>query len=165
MLNLSNLLGHGEDLTPVQMSLRAVIIFIVTLVLIRIGGVRIFGRRSSLDTIIVIVMGSVLARAIVGASPLLSTIAAATVMIITHRLFSRWCHSSERFEQLVKGKKTVLFTKGGINNLNLKKMGLTRSDLLESARLETKSESFNEIDSAFLETNGRISFISKKNDQ
>src|SRR5689334_307328 len=103
MPNLSNLLGHGEDLTALQMSLRAVIVFFATLVLIRLGGVRIFGRRSSLDTIIMIVMGSVLARGIVGASPLVPVIAAATAMIAVHRLLAWSCHHNERFEWLIKG--------------------------------------------------------------
>lgn len=162
MNRITELLGHGEDLTPVQMALRAIIVFIVTLVLIKIGGVRIFGRRSSTDTIIVIVMGSVLARGIVGASPLLSVIAAATAMILLHRIFGWLSFKFKWFDRIIKGGKTRLFENGTILLPNLEKTALTTSDLTESLRLETKQNELDEIETAFLETNGRISFILRK---
>src|SRR5690242_3092412 len=146
MNNITDLLGHGEHLTPLQMAIRAIIVFIVTLVLIRFGGVRIFGRRSSLDTIIVIVMGSVLARGIVGASPLLSVIAAATAMILLHRLFAWLSHKNKTFEALIKGNKITLYEKGTVQVSNLEKAALTLSDLQESLRLETKQDALDEID-------------------
>jgi uncharacterized membrane protein YcaP (DUF421 family) len=162
MNKITELLGQGEDLTPLQMALRAILIFIVTLILIRLGGVRIFGRRSSTDTIIVIVMGSVLARGIVGASPLLSVIAAATAMIILHRLFALLSHKFKWFERMTKGRKITIYENGAILLSNLQKTSLTTSDLMESLRLETKEDKLEKIESAQLETNGRISFINKK---
>lgn len=161
MNKLTELLGQGEDLTPLQMALRALLVFIVTLLLIKVGGVRIFGRRSSTDTIIVIVMGSVLARGIVGASPLLSVIAAATAMILFHRILAWLSYKSAWVEGLVKGNKTILYENGIVKLSNLKKTALTKSDLQESLRLETKQDELEKIETAFLETNGRISFISK----
>ena len=162
MNKITELLGHGEDLTPLQMALRAIIVFIVTLVLIKIGGVRIFGRRSSTDTIIVIVMGSVLARGIVGASPLLSVIAAATAMILLHRIFGWLSFKFKWFDRIIKGGKTRIYEKGSILLSNLQKTALTTSDLEESLRLETKQNELDDIETAYLETNGRISFIVKK---
>jgi uncharacterized membrane protein YcaP (DUF421 family) len=162
MNKISELMGQGEDLTPLQMALRAILIFIVTLILIRLGGVRIFGRRSSTDTIIVIVMGSVLARGIVGASPLLSVIAAASAMIILHRLFGWLSQKFKWFDRMIKGRKTRLYENGTILLSNLEKTALTTSDLMESLRLETKQEELEKIESAYLETNGRISFINKE---
>ena len=165
MNKIIDLLGHGEDLTPVQMALRAIIVFIVTLVLIKIGGVRIFGRRSSTDTIIVIVMGSVLARGIVGASPLLSVISGATAMILLHRLFGWLSFKFKWFERIIKGGKTRIYENGAILLSNLEKTALTTSDLTESLRLETRQNELEEIETAYLETNGRISFILKKEEE
>lgn len=165
MNRINEFLGQGEDLTPIQMALRAIIVFIVTLVLIKIGGVRIFGRRSSTDTIIVIVMGSVLSRGIVGASPLVSVIAAATAMILLHRIFGWLSYKFKWFDRLIKGGKTKLYDKGKILLSSLEKTALTTSDLTESLRLETKQNELDEIETAFLETNGRISFIVKKKEE
>jgi uncharacterized membrane protein YcaP (DUF421 family) len=161
MDNLHDMLGHGENLTPFQMSFRAAIVFVFALILIRIGGVRIFGRRSSVDTIIVIVMGSVLARGIVGASPLLSVLAASAIMILLHKLFSWLSSRFNKFESLVKSKRIILYQNGQINNSNLVKAGLSKNDLLESLHLESKQRDLEGISTVYLETNGRISFIQK----
>lgn len=159
---MDELIGHGEYLTALQMSARAVIMFIVMLVLIRIGGVRIFGKRSGFDIIIMITIGSVVARGIVGASPFLSTIAAATAMIVVHRLFAWLSIKNQMTEKLIKGDRIHLYRNGKINEKNLRRASLTKMDLEESLRLETKDSALDKIESAYLETNGRISFILKK---
>jgi uncharacterized membrane protein YcaP (DUF421 family) len=66
---LQTLVGEGEKLTVLQMSVRAFVMFIITLVLIRFAGLRTFAKQSSFDNIIVIMLGAVLARGVVGASP------------------------------------------------------------------------------------------------
>jgi uncharacterized membrane protein YcaP (DUF421 family) len=159
---LYSLWGSGEQLTAVQMAIRAIITFLITLVLIRVGGVRIFGKRSGFDTIIMITMGSVLARGIVGASPFWSAIAAATAMIAVHRLLGWLCIKSRAIESLIKGKQDILYKNGKIIPANLKKASLTEMDLEESLRLETRTNSFEKVKEAFIETNGRISFIMKE---
>ena len=42
---------------------------------------------------------------------------------------------------------------------------MSENDLHESLRLETKKLTLAEIDTAFMETNGRISFILKEDDK
>jgi uncharacterized membrane protein YcaP (DUF421 family) len=51
MTLLQTLFGEGEHLNPVQMGLRALVTFFVALLLIRVAGMRTFGRRSAFDTI------------------------------------------------------------------------------------------------------------------
>jgi len=159
---IDKLIGHGEVITALQMSIRATIVFFITLILIRIGGVRIFGRRSAVDTIVVIIMGSVLARGIVGASPFLATIAAAAAMIVIHRLLGWLSVKYRSMEIAIKGDHVLLYSHGKVITKNLEKTSLSREDLEESLRLETKDSSLEKVESAYLETNGRISFIMKK---
>ena len=162
MNKLQDLIGQGENLTPLQMSVRAVVIFFVTLILIRIGGVRMFARRSALDTILMITLGAVLSRAIVGASPFLTVIVACTVMVILHRLLGFLSVKSKKIEEVVKGSHTLLYQNGKIMQKNLEKTSISEGDLMESLRLETKDTSLEKIEKAYLEDNGRISFILKK---
>ncbi|MBV9962879.1 MAG: hypothetical protein JO072_11595, partial [Parafilimonas sp.] len=61
--------GEGEHLNVLQMSVRTFFTFILLMLLIRLAGMRTFAKRSAFDNIIVILLGAVLARGVVGASP------------------------------------------------------------------------------------------------
>jgi len=162
MDSIYQIFGEGKDLTMWQMCARSFAMFFITLVLIRLGGVRMFGKKSAFDDIIVIMLGAVLSRGVVGASPFWSTVAAATVMIIIHRVVAFACIKSKRIEKLLKGELKLLYKDGRIKEENLKSTSLSKSDLHESLRLETQKDNFDDVDTAYIETNGRISFITKK---
>ena len=159
MNELELLWKTDEQLGPVPMAIRALMMFIVALVLLRVGGIRIFGQKSALDNVIVIMLGAVMARGIVGASTLYATIVAASVMIGTNRGIAWLCQRSDGFNNLVKGKPIVLIIAGKIKENAMRQANLSRSDLLESLRLETQNEVLDKVEKATLETNGRISFI------
>ena len=159
------LFGEGEKLNILQMSMRALVMFLIMLILIRFAGRRAFAKKSSFDNIIVIMLGAVLARGVVGASPFWSTVAASIIMIILHRIVA-WLSVKNNFvERLVKGNAILLFQKEKIVGKNLTKTGISKKDLHESLRLETKKDSLEDIEDAYLETNGRISFILKKKEE
>jgi uncharacterized membrane protein YcaP (DUF421 family) len=157
----TTLWGQGDQLDAGQMALRAVVMYMVTLILIRLGGMRIFGKKSAFDTIIVIMMGAVLARVIVGASPFTGTVAAAAVMVAINKGLAWISTKSDVINRLLKGKPLLLYDAGEIIWKNMEKACLSQSDLMESLRLETKKASLSDIDQAYMETDGRISFIGK----
>ena len=163
MNSLTYFFGQDENLNAWQMSARAILVFFVTLVLIRFGGVRIYGKKSAFDTTIMIIMGAVLARGIVGASRLDSAIAASTCMIIIHRLLAWLCMKSKILEIIIKGKARVIFQDQEVLKNNHAKEALSEADFLQSLRLETKNSTPEDVDTAYMETNGRISFVVKKN--
>jgi uncharacterized membrane protein YcaP (DUF421 family) len=156
------ILGSGEHLSPLHMTIRAILIFFIALLLIRIGGLRIIGKKSGFDMVIMIMLGAVLARGIVGASPLVSTVAAATIMIVINRSLAWLSLKSPLLNKIFKGKALILYCNEKINWINMDKACLSESDLLTSLRLETHHNSLENIEQATLETNGRISFLIKK---
>jgi uncharacterized membrane protein YcaP (DUF421 family) len=162
---LQNLVGEGEKLTVLQMSVRAFAMFVIMLVLIRIAGLRTFAKQSTFDNIIVIMLGAVLARGVVGASPYWSTVGASVVLVVMHRIVAWMAVKSQKFEKLVKGKSIKLFQDGSIKNDNLDKTGMSKNDLFESLRLETNKSDFSQIETASMEPNGRISFILQEKDK
>lgn len=162
MNTINYLFGEGEHLTMLQMCMRTFTMFIVMLALIRLSGMRTFAKRSPFDTIITIMLGAILARGVVGASNYIDTIAASILMVSMHRLVAWLSVKNKKFERLIKGTYIKLYSEGAIISNALEKTGMSENDLHESLRLETKKLTLSEIDNAFLETNGRISFILKR---
>lgn len=158
---LTQLFGEGENQTTLQMSARAVVIFIITLILLRIAGRRSFGMKSPFDNIIVILLGAILSRAVVGASEFVPTIASATVIAVLHRLGAWMGALNLRFGALIKGQKIVLFEKGELKHDNMRRALVSESDLYASLRNDMHLESFERIESAYMENNGQISFVRK----
>ena len=162
MDTINFLFGEGEKLNMLQMGMRAFLMFFIMLILIRFTGRRAFAKKSSFDNIIVIMLGAVLARGVVGASPFWATVAASIVMVIMHRITAWLAVKNKPVEKLIKGEYISLYNQKKFVDNNLTKTGISKNDLHESLRLETKKDSLEDIESAYLETNGRISFILKK---
>ena len=158
---LSKIFGEGKDLNIYQMCLRAIVIFFITLFLIRVSGRRSFGMRSPFDNIIVILLGAILSRTIVGASEFLPTISAAFVIVFMHRLFAWIAMSYQQFGAIIEGEKIILYENGILINGNMKKALLSEKDLYESLRKTLNMDSLENIKCAYMECNGEISFIKK----
>src|SRR4026207_455077 len=104
MNTIEALWGHGDQLTPLQMSCRGFVMFFIALALLRIAGKRTFGKNSAFDTVIGIMMGAILGRAVVGASPFLSTVAAGLVIVGLHRIIATLAVTQDWLGKLVKGE-------------------------------------------------------------
>ena len=63
-----------------QMALRAVIVYAVTLAMVRLGKKRFMGKATAFDMILGIMLGSIVSRAITGNAPLVPALAAAAAL-------------------------------------------------------------------------------------
>jgi quercetin dioxygenase-like cupin family protein len=54
----------GKDLNSLQMTCRAIVSFFLTLVLIRIAGIRTFGKKTPFDNVVAIMLGSIFSRVV-----------------------------------------------------------------------------------------------------
>ena|SRR5437867_2269489 len=159
---INNLWGEGDQLNALQMSIRAFVMFLIAFVFIRLSGKRAFAKKSPFDNVIVIMLGAVLARGVVGASPFFSTIAASAIMMIIHRILAWGSVKNNVVNKILKGEIIPLYKDGKILWRNMEKTTISQSDLMQSLRLETQKTTLDEIEMAYLEDNGRISFIVKK---
>lgn len=159
---IDRLFGHGTDLNFLQMSMRAIVIFFVALILIRLTGMRVFGIKSAFDTCIIIMLGAVLARAVVGASPFLPTIIASLSLVLVHKIIAMISVNNQFVSHLVKGKPLSLYKNGILNDKNLRKCSLSYGDVMEEIRLEMNQNNMDNIEEIFMERTGKISMIKKK---
>jgi len=155
------LFGQGKDLTALQMSMRGIIVFILALLLIRISGRRSFGLHTPLDNIITILLGAVLSRAVVGASPFLPVIICCLVIVIIHRLLGMLVSRSENFARIIEGSKMLLFKDGHFINDNMKKAQVCKENIMQGIRESALTDDLSKIDRVYIERNGVISVIKK----
>jgi len=160
-MNISEIFGSGEDLAPLQMAARAFVMFFIALLLIRIAGMRIFGIKTAFDNILVIMLGAILSRGVVGASPFLSTITAAAAMILVHKILAWLAMKHEWVGKIVKGYRRSLYHNGEIREENLEKTSISKDDLMEGVRLEINKNSLDDVDQIYIEKTGEISVVKK----
>jgi uncharacterized membrane protein YcaP (DUF421 family) len=161
-LFLYKLFGEGRDLDTLQMCSRAFVIFFITLALIRISGRRTFGKRSAFDNTSAIILGAVLSRAVVGASPFVPTVACCLVLVLLHRGLAWISIKNKLVGQLIKGDEIPLYRNGKLNEENLEKSLLSENDLLSDVRLKGNVKTLNEVSEIYMETGGEVSIIKKK---
>jgi uncharacterized membrane protein YcaP (DUF421 family) len=151
--------GHGKDLNALQMSARALVIFFVSLVLVRLAGMRAFGRKSSFDTVILVGFGSVITRAIHGASPAIPIICACTTLVLVHRFVGMLTARVPLVERLVKGETQVLYHEGQLDQRKMRRAGISPTDLDEAARGKAQTPSHHDVREVRLETSGELTVI------
>ena len=158
---IHTLFGTGRDLNSLQMVCRAIVSFLLTLVLIRIAGIRTFGKRSAFDNVIVIMLGSIFSRVVVGASPFIPTTLGCLAFVLVHSGLGWISVRSDVIGRLVKGERKVLYAEGKMDERNMRRVMVSKKDLLESVRLRLNSDNLDEVQEIVLERNGEISVIRK----
>jgi uncharacterized membrane protein YcaP (DUF421 family) len=161
MQTLHEIFGSGKDLTVIQMTARSVLVFVIALILIRISGRRSFGLHSPLDNIITIMLGAVLSRAVVGASPFLSVIAGCTAIVFVHRMFAYGMVHNRRFSKLVTGQKILLFKDGNFIKKDMDKALICEDEILQEVRKTVLTEDLDRIEKIYMEKNGEVNSIKK----
>lgn len=154
--------GEGKDLTIWQMSARAIVVYFIAMAFIRISGKRTFARKTGFDTIMQIIFGAVLSRAIVGASPFISTIGACFAMVLLHRTLAWLIIKNKHIEHFFKGDRVVLFENGKIDHDQLSKSLMTKDDLMSDVRLKANVDSYDDVENIYRENTGEISVVKKK---
>lgn len=155
------LFGEGDELNLLQMGLRAFAIYLIALILIQASGIRTLGKKSPFDIVVSILLGAVLSRAVVGASPFWSTVAAGAVIVLVHRVLAWLCIHNAKLGIALKGREMLLYADGQFIKENMNRSLLTDGDLMESVRLQTNCNSLENIEAIYLERSGRISVIKK----
>jgi uncharacterized membrane protein YcaP (DUF421 family) len=156
----------GEsDLTALQMSCRAIVMFFISLAIIRIAGRRSFGMHSALDNIIVILLGTVLGRVVVGASPVIPTVLACLTFAILHRLVAWLGIYFPSFGNWTKGTQIVLYKDGKLLRKNMLRSLVSEDDIMEGVRRVALVDSLDTIDKVYMDRSGHISATRKTNVQ
>ena len=152
--------ADAQQLTALQVLLRAVLIFFATLCIVRIADKRFFAKKTAFDFILGFILASMMARAINGSEQLGPTIVAGFALALLHRglgwLACRW----PQIGGWIKGHSQTLIEDGRVDRDALRKHHMGEDDLLEELRLNGV-ETPTEAKLARLERTGEISVIER----
>lgn len=154
--------GEPEALTLLQIALRGLTIFIAGLAMVRIGDRRSLAEKTAFDAVFIVLLGSMLSRAINGASPFLTTIGGGIALVFVHRIFAFVAYRSHGFGKLIKGRDIALVRNGEVDWQAMKRTLVSKHDLEEDLRLHAHTEDLATIRLARLERSGDISFLKKE---
>jgi uncharacterized membrane protein YcaP (DUF421 family) len=157
-------LGIGstpQELSFLQVSLRGVIVFVATLVMVRIGDKRFLPKKTAFDAILVFILASMLARAVNGSAAFFPTLGCGFVLVILHRFFAAIAFRSHAFGKLIKGSEQLIIRDGVIDDNVARQNDLTIHDIKEELRLNGKVGDPGKVKEAWLERSGEISVIQR----
>ncbi len=158
--SITQLLGlDAVELTIWHMVVRAVVVYLSALFMVRIGEKRFFGKNTAFDIILGIIFGSVVSRAITGSSEFFPTLVAGLTLILLHWLFAALSFNFNWFGSFVKGNSRLLVKDGEILWEAMRKSHISEEDLMSALRLHGNVEELDEVKEARLERSGDISVI------
>ena len=162
--SLEILLGLGvepKELTFVQISLRGIIVFLVTVSAMRLGHKRSLARKTPFDAVLLVILAAVLSRAINGSAAFFATIGGGVVLVLLHRLFAFLAYYSHGFGILVKGQPDTIVRDGQCDFHSMRRNHVSTHDLEEDMRLSAHTDDLSRVRIARIERSGDISFIKK----
>jgi len=160
METLNDILGlDTEKLLAFQMTARAIVIFFISLILIRIAGLRTLGKQTAFDVLTSLMLGAIMGRAIVTNQSFFGSILAALVLMLLHRLMAWLTFRSKKIGAIIKGESLLLMKDGKKQKNNLSRSHITDEDILEALRHDVNINSLDKVIEVHLERSGEISIV------
>ncbi len=142
--------------------LRPVIVYVFLIVGLRLAGKRELAQLNPFDLVVLLTLSNTVQNAIIGKDNSLAggLIGAATLLIVNY-LVVRFLFTHEKIDRVVEGQPDVLVDHGLVQEHNLKRELLTRSELEVAAHRQGFGD-LKEVERAVIEPGGGIYFVPRK---
>lgn len=138
---------------------RTLFFYFFIMISYRLMGKREIGQLGVIDLIVSILIAELVAISIENINePLVLTVAPITILVLIEILFAFISVKSRKFRNLLDGKPSIIINKGIINYKEMIKQRYSLDDLLLSLR-QNNIKSIEDVEYAFLETNGKLSIF------
>jgi uncharacterized membrane protein YcaP (DUF421 family) len=162
LASLDAVLGLSREATALtffQISLRGLIVFFVTILMIRCGDRRFLSQKTAFDAVLGFILASMLARAVNGTAAFFPTLGGGFVLVVLHRLLAHWARQSHRLGLFIKGRSDVIVREGELDQDAARLNRLSEHDILEDLRLNGNVADIRDVALAVFERNGKISVV------
>jgi len=140
---------------------RVVILYILAIVVMRIMGKREIGQMQPFELALTFIISELLVMPMENTGvPLINGIISVFTITFSQLLFSYLTLKSEKLQELMSGKPTVMLKNGELNEKHLRDQNYNITELLEQLRLNGVDK-ITDVEYAVLETNGQLSVILK----
>lgn len=141
--------------------IRAGVVFIAVLLLLRIAGKRQVAQMGSVELVALLLISNAVQNAMNGGdNSLVGGLILASVLIGLSRLFQYATYRSKKFEELIQGRPTLLIHRGKVLKEHLRQELLNLRELRAILRKQNIHD-LNEIEEAVLESDGFVSVTKK----
>lgn len=141
---------------------RAIILFVILLVVIRLMGKRQIGEMEPFELVITLIIAELACIPMADRSiPISFGVVAMLSIFVVHQLIVLLLRN-EKLQQVISGKPVMVIDKRGINRSALRQMNMQVPDLLQSVRTAGYF-SIEEISYGLMETSGQLSVVPNKN--
>lgn len=141
--------------------IRCIIIYFIVLIIFRLMGKRQLGELQPFEFVITLIIADLATIPMAEINiPLLHGIIPLITLTLVQFLISFISCKSITMRKVFNGKPVIIISPNGIDYENLKKLNMNIDDLNEALR-NMNYFSFEEIDYAIVETNGKISVLPK----
>ncbi len=150
------------DLNPFEVMFRATAVYLFAQLVLRLTGRKEFGRSSTYDIVVLLIISVCLRKSIVGDDDSLTTGFLALATLGAWDRFFSWLSMRSRTAAVVlTGRPVELVREGRVNEANLRKSLMSHDELLGRLR-EHGTESLRKVRLAYLEPDGKVTFLLKQ---
>jgi len=142
---------------------RAVVVYVFLLVLLRLTGKRQVGQLAPFDLVLLLVLSNAVQNAMNGGdNSITAGFILAGTLVVVDQVISWLTRRSRKIEKLVEAEAEILIHNGKLRPGALEKAGLTQHELMSALR-GSDCATIGEVHTAILETTGRITVLTRKN--
>jgi uncharacterized membrane protein YcaP (DUF421 family) len=136
----------------------AIIVYGFIILLLKVSGKRTLSRMNTFDLIVVVALGSILARTILSGGALFQGLFALSILAgLQYGL--EWLSAKDpRVRRIVTSEPSLLFHKGRFLRKAMQENRISDEDILAAIR-QTGTDDVSKIDAVVLESNGDVSVI------
>ena len=142
-----------------ELILRAVIVYFVVMLMLRVSGKRAVGQFTPFDMVLLILIGNAVQNGMNGGdNSLPAALLLCTVLVSLNYAMAYLSSRNRKLHELVEGVPVLLARDGKVFDEVLQRENLSRDDFDEALR-QAENGKPEDIGYAMLESNGKISFV------
>ena len=138
---------------------RAIFLYIVVLIVMRLMGKREIGQMQPFELVLTLILADIATIPMTEIStPILHGIVPLLTLLVVHYTITLLSRFSTKFSDMISGKPVIVINQDGVDYKAVKKLNLSIDDITESLR-GAGYFSFDEVLFAIMETNGKMSVL------